>query len=268
LDNFNRANGTLGSNWGGVIFNTGNTALEIRSQHAAGVTSSYNSNYWSASQMGPDAEVYADVPTVTANNDFIYVMLRITQPNGGGNGYRVRVDKQSGTDVISIQRVDNATSTTLGATFSQEVSNGDAIGLRAVGTTLTAYYKPASGSWVALGSRTDSTYTTAGYIGLGVYGSTGRLDNFGGGTKVASNAVPARYGLAAPLRVTTTTTKYYYFGSQRVAMRNASGVTYLHGDHLGSTSVTSGAVNSTQTYYPYGAVRTTSGTHHECQSFN
>jgi hypothetical protein len=218
--------------------------------------------------MGPDAEVYADVPTVTANNDFIYVMLRITQPNGGGNGYRVRVDKQSGTDVISIQRVDNATSTTLGATFSQEVSNGDAIGLRAVGTTLTAYYKPASGSWVALGSRTDSTYTTAGYIGLGVYGSTGRLDNFGGGTKVASNAVPARYGLAAPLRVTTTTTKYYYFGSQRVAMRNASGVTYLHGDHLGSTSVTSGAVNSTQTYYPYGAVRTTSGTHHECQSFN
>ncbi len=43
-------------------------------------------------------------------------------------------------------------------------------------------------------------------------------------------------------------------------MRTASGVTYLHGDHLGSTSVTSGVSSSTQTYYPYGNVRTTSGT--------
>ncbi len=31
-------------------------------------------------------------------------------------------------------------------------------------------------------------------------------------------------------------------------------------DHLGSTSVTSGASSSTQTYYPFGTVRTTSGT--------
>jgi RHS repeat-associated protein len=50
-------------------------------------------------------------------------------------------------------------------------------------------------------------------------------------------------------------TKYYYFGAQRVAMRTSAGVTYLHGDHLGSTSATSGAINSSSTYYPYGAVR-------------
>ncbi|MDE3091956.1 MAG: RHS repeat-associated core domain-containing protein, partial [Chloroflexota bacterium] len=35
---------------------------------------------------------------------------------------------------------------------------------------------------------------------------------------------------------------------------------YLHGDHLGSTSVTSGATSSAQTYYAFGAVRTMSGT--------
>ena len=40
------------------------------------------------------------------------------------------------------------------------------------------------------------------------------------------------------------------FGSQRVAMQTAGGITYLHADHLGSTSVTSGAVSSTQVYYP------------------
>ncbi len=57
----------------------------------------------------------------------------------------------------------------------------------------------------------------------------------------------------------TATTKYYYFGAQRVAMQNAQGITYLHGDHLGSTSVTSGANSSTQVYYPFGAVRASSG---------
>jgi len=60
-----------------------------------------------------------------------------------------------------------------------------------------------------------------------------------------------------------TATKYYYFVAQRVAMRNANGVTYLHGDHLGSTSVAStdtGAFHSRQTYYAFGVPRTTEGT--------
>jgi len=58
-------------------------------------------------------------------------------------------------------------------------------------------------------------------------------------------------------------TNYYYptassgqrFGSQRVATRVGNDETYLHGDHLGSTSVTSGVQASSQTYYPYGGVR-------------
>ncbi|MBI5653891.1 MAG: DUF2380 domain-containing protein [Chloroflexi bacterium] len=46
-------------------------------------------------------------------------------------------------------------------------------------------------------------------------------------------------------------------------MKQGATVTYLHGDHLGSTSVAStqsGAFHSRQTYYPFGAVRTTEGT--------
>jgi RHS repeat-associated protein len=49
------------------------------------------------------------------------------------------------------------------------------------------------------------------------------------------------------------------FGSQRVAMQDARRITYLHTDHLGSTSVTSGAVTSTQVYYPFGSIRATTG---------
>lgn len=65
---------------------------------------------------------------------------------------------------------------------------------------------------------------------------------------------------------TAAVTKYYYFpstgsgrgGGQRVAMRKPDGaVNWLHGDHLGSTSLaTDGTGNevSRQLYYPFGEV--------------
>ncbi len=63
-------------------------------------------------------------------------------------------------------------------------------------------------------------------------------------------------------------TKYYTFGSQRVAMRQGDGastdvLTYLHGDHLGSTSLTTdkdGALVSEVRYSPYGKERWTNDT--------
>jgi RHS repeat-associated protein len=57
-------------------------------------------------------------------------------------------------------------------------------------------------------------------------------------------------------------TKYYLFGGQRVAMRQGSQVYYLHGDHLGSTSLTtdqSGAVVAQVRYLPYGEERWSTG---------
>jgi RHS repeat-associated protein len=52
--------------------------------------------------------------------------------------------------------------------------------------------------------------------------------------------------------------KYYHFGGQRIAMRQGAEVYYLHGDHLGSTSLTTnsaGIVQSESRYLPYGQVR-------------
>ncbi len=56
---------------------------------------------------------------------------------------------------------------------------------------------------------------------------------------------------------------YYYAVGQRIAMRVGSTVTYLHTDHLGSTSLATGAggvVVAQQRYYPYGGVRWAGGT--------
>jgi RHS repeat-associated protein len=57
-------------------------------------------------------------------------------------------------------------------------------------------------------------------------------------------------------------TKYYTLGGQQVAMRQGDVVYYLHGDHLGSTSLTtnqSGAIVAQTRYLPYGQERWTSG---------
>ncbi len=60
---------------------------------------------------------------------------------------------------------------------------------------------------------------------------------------------------------TAVVTKYYYLGAQRVAMRVGSDVAWIHGDHLGSASLTTD-INRITTgemrYYPYGEARGTS----------
>lgn len=77
-------------------------------------------------------------------------------------------------------------------------------------------------------------------------------------TRTDANGTVYYLGNWYVVKNTGAITKYYYFGGKRCAMRQRNNVTYLHGDHLGTTSVTGGASTSTQTYYPYGSVRTTS----------
>ena len=54
--------------------------------------------------------------------------------------------------------------------------------------------------------------------------------------------------------VTGISTSYYFFGGQRIAMRQGSTVHWIHGDQLGSTSLTTNgsgnAVGGTMRYKP------------------
>jgi len=62
----------------------------------------------------------------------------------------------------------------------------------------------------------------------------------------------------------TITKQYYYAGNQRVAMRDGGTLYFLLGDHLGSTSLTVAADESTvvseMRYSPWGSVRYANGT--------
>lgn len=98
-------------------------------------------------------------------------------------------------------------------------------------------------------------------------GATTTFTYNGDGARVkvtVGNVVTAYVGNLYEVNPATgVTTTYYYFGSQRVAMRTSAGVTWLAGDHLGSTSLSmnsGGARVSEERYYPYGATRVLTGT--------
>ncbi len=92
----------------------------------------------------------------------------------------------------------------------------------------------------------------------------------GDGTRVSREVVGVgttyyignHYEIYKPNAGTTTFNKYYYFGSQRIAARINGTLFYMQGDHLGSSSLvmtSGGALNTRQTYYPYGAKRVFDG---------
>jgi RHS repeat-associated protein len=97
-------------------------------------------------------------------------------------------------------------------------------------------------------------------------GETTTFTHDGNGTRVKKEAPDGTvtYYVGGYYEVQgSTVTKYYYAGAQRVAMRRGSEVTYLHGDHLGSTSLTTneaGGFEARVLYYPYGEERYTEGT--------
>ena len=64
------------------------------------------------------------------------------------------------------------------ATLLKELAVGDFVLLRVTGSTLEAWHLRGT-TWSQLGTVTDTTYAAAGFTGVGIRGTTGRLDDFG-----------------------------------------------------------------------------------------
>ena len=60
----------------------------------------------------------------------------------------------------------------------------------------------------------------------------------------------------------TTAISHYSFGGLRIAVKRGSDLYHLHGDHLGSASLTTdsaGAATASRAYYAYGSERAATG---------
>ena len=109
---------------------------------------------------------------------------RLQQPGTSTyDAYMLRTTQLSGTDQVSLERVDNGTIVTL-LTINQELVAGDLLLLRVQGQVLEAWLNRSS--WSRIGVVADATYGAAGYVGVGLRGTTGRADDFGARTMGAS----------------------------------------------------------------------------------
>lgn len=179
LDNFNRSDGELGSGWTAV---NGYEKGDVNSnQHRAGGTSN-SWAYWNASTFGPNCEASITITGVPSSNSGM-LALRLTNTSGGVNGYLAGY--HGGDGLYKISRFDANVATLLTSTPAGSFAAGTKLKFTANGSTLTLYADTGSG-WSQVLQTTDSTYGTAGYIGLRAlvnwFDTTYRGDDFNGGT--------------------------------------------------------------------------------------
>lgn len=195
LDDFNRADGGLGSGWVSPAVGDAGTARIVASEYQ-GSASAQTSALWNGFSAA-DEEVFYKLAALSAAGDHVKLYVRADVATAGAtSNYQLRVTQSTGT--WEVRKTVAGTASTV-ATFTRAMAAGDSLGFRAVGTTLEAWYKSAAGSWTLVGTTTDSSVTAAGYIGIGMgFGITiePHVDDFGGGT--------VSIGSASTYTVTTT----------------------------------------------------------------
>jgi hypothetical protein len=169
LDNFQRANGGLGSNW-----TSPDTALVISSDTAIAGSGGVNASLWNASKFGPNCEVYVQFSTLPTYDAGLVILATDLS---GSTGYYF--DYSLG--VLYTFGSWNSVGTITLSAFSV----GDSLGIQVIGNVFS-FYQKHSGVWSSsLGSITDSSnlFTgQTGYIGLCLYNDSVAYASFGGGT--------------------------------------------------------------------------------------
>ena len=158
LDDFNRANGGAGTNWS-LIRPSGFAPMNVSGNAAVdSSTGGFAWNYWNAANFGPDSEAYVTVATYGAS-DMIRIGARVTGGTNAHSGYYASINS-SGT--WSIIRIDNGSSSPVTlASVTRPISSGDKIGIRIVGSVVTALHYSAAAGWVGSSATTQARTPSA-----------------------------------------------------------------------------------------------------------
>lgn len=163
-----------GGNWA-ALTTTASVELQRVSNLVAASSATNCFSYWTPANLGPDLEAYFTFTTVA---NAVGILFRI-QDEGGANtwdGYRVQANKFSNQTII--ERVTNAAPTSL-ITVSTVWASGDLLGARCQGSMLQAWRQPSgSGTWSLAAVVSDTTYASAGKIGIHISNTTARVDDF------------------------------------------------------------------------------------------
>lgn len=182
LDTFNRANeNPIGGNWTNNALNEGaNNQLKIVSNQCQAVTVGTSCEaYWNASSFTGDKEAYFKVITKPGNGQRFEIGFLQSPGTSNYVGYRALFIDNSGTgnDTVIINRTDTPATDVQLASVTNEFSANDILGISISASGVIKVWQ--NGNQIA--TATDTTYTGAFYIELGIRDTTGVVDDFGGG---------------------------------------------------------------------------------------
>ena len=183
VDSFDRANENPLSDagrWSNGVIGAAETGLHVTTNQLACTRTTTCTAWRNGAQYGPDAESWARLATLPGTSNSLRLYVRLSQAGAGGSAYMLRTIQQTGVDQVLLERLNTGTIVTR-LTIPQELAAGDTLLLRAKGTAIEAWRHDGAG-WARLGVVQDSTYTAAGFAGVGIRGTTGRVDDFGART--------------------------------------------------------------------------------------
>jgi len=278
LDNFNRSNGGIGSNWSGATSGYSINGNKLDVGNGGDI-------YWNVNAFGPNQEAYIKFSTVASSGEEQDLVLK-SQCNYSYTCGMLEVWYDAPNQRVMVVTYESSQGWVQhGADISVTFANGDVFGARATSSGQVSVYK----NGVLQATRDISSwpyYDDGGYIGVWfVSAGNALLDDFGGGT-MPSGSLMGVHVKASLVKVAHRNQElrkaqllqtppsgqvwrsYYFAGATRIAMRvQVNGVMdkvyYLLTDHLGSSTVSyrsDGQETRTQFYKPWGELRPGPGT--------
>lgn len=188
IEQFTGTSGTSppNANWTNVY-----NGIQIQSNQGAGSQSGdSNLTSWDTSTFGPDMEGYFTIGTIDPSGGLGFGLRTTTLSISTVDGYLCHVDTSTSPDTFSIDEVLNGGTTNISSTTTNVVA-GEKIGAEIIGngTNNIKMYHYTGGAWSQKLTGTDTTYQSAGYLMLYIYGTTARVDDLGGGTVVTGGSV-------------------------------------------------------------------------------
>jgi hypothetical protein len=175
LDNFNRANGAPGTNWGGAT--SGYSIVSNRLDVGGG-----GAMLWKTASFGANQEAFVTLTTVDSGGFYQDLLLKSQSATTWESGV-IDVSYDAVGHRVQVWTFSNAQGwVQRGTGIAVTFQNGDQFGVRVKANGTVEVYQ----NGLLIGSRTVSAWTYAangGYIGvLFQDAGTAVLDDFGGGT--------------------------------------------------------------------------------------
>jgi hypothetical protein len=157
--------------------------------------------YWTPDTFGPDVEAYYTVATKAGTSRRVSLFVRVQDPGTTDewDGYGLEIFEQSGGgndfwDMLIVKDFGLIAYDSIDGQAGPELTDGDLIGVRVIGRTVSVWHKPVAGSWTVVMEETDEALvddylpgddiriSAAGKIAIGIQNTTARLDDFYAGT--------------------------------------------------------------------------------------